>query len=83
MVGYSPVSTMAGLMVITSQTSSFLAWTVQSGFAGSMPQVLCMRVFIESGGKVVVDWAFRLANEFIIKSGQNVPLGKPQLILRA
>ena len=42
------------------------------------------RVFIETGGKVVVDSAFRLANnEFIIKSGQNVPLGNLQVVVRA
>jgi hypothetical protein len=36
------------------------------------------------GGKVVVDLAFCLANiDFIIKSGQNVPVGNPQLALRA
>jgi hypothetical protein len=33
---------------------------------------------------VVVDSAFRLANNnFLIKSGQNVPLGNPQVVLRA
>ncbi len=42
------------------------------------------RVFIETGGKVVVDSAFRLANnDFIIKSGQNVPLGNLQVVVRA
>ena len=41
-------------------------------------------VFDETGGKVVVDSAFRLANNnFIIKSGQNVPLGNPQVVVRA
>jgi hypothetical protein len=42
------------------------------------------RVFNKTGAKVVVDLAFHLANnDFIIKSGQNVPLGNPQLVLRA
>ncbi len=42
------------------------------------------KVFQETGGKVVVDSAFRLAsNGFIIKLGQNVPVGNPQLVLRA
>jgi hypothetical protein len=42
------------------------------------------KVFLDTGGKVVVDSAFRLAsNDFIIKSGQNVPVGNPQLVLRA
>jgi hypothetical protein len=41
-------------------------------------------VFDETGGKVVVDSAFRLANNnFIIKSGQNVPLGNLQVVVRA
>jgi hypothetical protein len=41
-------------------------------------------IFNETGGKVVVDSAFCLANnDFLIKSGQNVPLGNPQLVLRA
>jgi hypothetical protein len=42
------------------------------------------QVFQETGGKVVVDSAFCLANNnFLIKSGQNVPLGNPQVVLRA
>jgi hypothetical protein len=42
------------------------------------------RVFNETGGKVVLASAFRLAsNDFIIKSGQNVSAGNPQLVLRA
>jgi hypothetical protein len=41
-------------------------------------------VFDETGGKVVVDSAFRLANNnFIIKSGQNVPLGNLQVVIKA
>jgi hypothetical protein len=37
------------------------------------------QVFEETGGRVVVDSAFHLANnDFLIKSGQNVPLGNPQ-----
>ncbi len=41
-------------------------------------------IFNETGGKVVVDLAFCLVNnDFLIKSGQNVPLGNPQLVLRA
>ncbi len=40
-------------------------------------------VFEETGGKVVVDSAFCLANnEFIIKLGQNVPLGNLQVVTR-
>jgi hypothetical protein len=41
-------------------------------------------VFDETGGKVVVDSAFRLANNnFIIKTGQNVPVGNQQVVVRA
>jgi hypothetical protein len=42
------------------------------------------RIFEETGGKVMVDSAFHVANNnFIIKSGQNVPLSNPQVVLRA
>jgi hypothetical protein len=41
-------------------------------------------VFDETGGKVVVDLACCLANNnFIIKSGQNVPVGNQQVVVRA
>jgi hypothetical protein len=43
-------------------------------------------VFDETGGKVVVDSAFCLTNNnfnFIIESGQNVPLGNLQVVVRA
>ena len=42
------------------------------------------QVFEETGGKVVVDSAFHLANnEFIINSGQNVLVGNQQVVVRA
>jgi hypothetical protein len=41
-------------------------------------------VFDETGGKVVVDSAFQIANNnFIIISGQNVPLGNLHVVVRA
>ncbi len=41
-------------------------------------------VFDETGGKVVVDAVFHLTNNnFIIKSGKNVPLGNSQVVVRA
>jgi hypothetical protein len=41
-------------------------------------------VFDEFGGKVVVDSAFRVANNnFIIKSGQNVTLGNLKVVIGA
>jgi hypothetical protein len=42
------------------------------------------KMFGETGGKVGVDSAFRLANnDFIKKSGQNVPVGNLQVLTRA
>jgi hypothetical protein len=42
------------------------------------------KVFEETGGKVVVDLTFCLANnDFITKSGQDVPLGNLQVLTRA
>jgi hypothetical protein len=41
-------------------------------------------VLDETGDKVVVDLAFCVANNnFIIKSGQNIPLGNLQVVVRA